>query len=165
MDSYSRSTGKQMAQTGLGESGLGKRSLKYLPAGEMKNLRNGGDTQEVEKNSLNTIKSRIEEDLKGKNFRFNFDLPNLGFIGKGVYEIGDITFDQNEFKIPVEVKSGVIYGDQGVISDVFGQNSEFKTQLEKEITNKLMVKLYNYSKFSTKILGRNIIIDFDYSKV
>lgn len=165
MDSYSRSTGKQMAQTGLGESGLGKRSLKYLPAGEMKNLRNGGDTQEVEKNSLNTIKSRIEEDLKGKNFRFNFDLPNLGFIGKGVYEIGDITFDQKEFKIPVEVKSGVIYGDQGVISDVFGQNSEFKTQLEKEITNKLMVKLYNYSKFSTKILGRNIIIDFDYSKV
>ena len=82
-----------------------------------------------------------------------------------MYEIGDITFDQNEFKIPVEVKSGVIYGDQGVISDVFGQNSEFKTQLEKEITNKLMVKLYNYSKFSTKILGRNIIIDFDYSKV
>lgn len=164
MDSYSRTTGKQLNQTGIWERSLGKRPLKYLPAGEMKNLRNGKDTQEVEIDALKTIQSRVEEDLKGKNFRFNFDIPNLGFIGKGVYEIGEVTFDQNKFKIPVIVKSGVMYGDQGVISDVFGQNSDFKTQLEKEITNNLMIKLYKYSNF-TKILGRDIAIDFDYTKV
>lgn len=165
MDSYSRTTGKQLGQTGIWERTLGKRPLKYLPAGEMKNLRNGKNIQEVEGDALNTLKSRVEEDLKNKTFRFNFDLPNLGFIGKGIYEVGDISFDQNQFKIPVIVKSGVMYGDQGVISDVFGQNSEFKTQLEKEITEKLMIKLNKYFKFSHKILGRDIIIDFDYTKV
>lgn len=165
MDSYSRTTGKQLHQTGIWERTLGKRPLRHLPAGEMKNLRNGKDTQEVEKSTLNILKSRIEENLKGKTFRFNFDLPNLGFIGKGVYEIGDIDIDQNQFKIPVVVKSGVLYGEQGVISDVFGQNSEFKTQLEKEITDKLMTKLNKYSNFSRKILGRDIIIDFDYTNV
>lgn len=165
MDSYSRTTGKQLNQTGIFPRTLGKRPLKYLPAGDMKNLRNGKFGHEVESDALKTIKSRVEEDLKGKNFRFNFDIPNLGFIGKGVYEIGDVTFDQNEFKIPVIVKSGVMYGDQGVISDVFGQNSDFKTQLEKEITNKLMIKLNNYSNFTNKILGRDIAINFDYSMV
>lgn len=165
MDSYSSTTAKQISQSDMGERTLKKRALKVLPQTEMINLRKGKNLESVEEDALNRIKSQLEEELKEKTFRFNFDLPNLGLIGKGSYEVNDISFDKNEIKFSVGVKSGSLYGEQGVISDVFGKDSEFKTQLEIEINKIIKLKLYKFRRGTEKIVGRNITIDFDYSKI
>jgi hypothetical protein len=162
-DSYSRSTGKHLSQSGVYPTRIGKTQIKKLTPNEMSRVRKGEDLLDVENSSIVREKNNIEEKLKGKNLRLNFDVPNLGLIGKTSYNVGDLTFDDKTFRIPIKIKSAELYGTEGVVSRVFGDNSEFKNTLEKSIENKITMMLGLGDK--TKLHNREIDYQFDYSNL
>jgi hypothetical protein len=162
-ESYSRSTGKHLSQSGVHPQRVGRTEIKRLTPNEMNQVRKGENLSDVENASMMREKTNIEEKLKGKNLRLNFDVPNLGLIGKVSYTVGDMNFDDKTFTIPIIIKSATLYGTQGVVSNVFGDNSEFKNVLEKSIKDNLNSKWGLWDK--SKLHNREVVYQFDYSNL
>jgi hypothetical protein len=74
-----------------------------------------------------------------------------------------MNFDDKIFTIPIIIKSATLYGTQGVVSNVFGDNSDFKNVLEKSIKDNLNSKWGLWDK--SKLHNREVVYQFDYSNL